>query len=147
MLIREATKKDLQEIQELLGGMDNESALEPEEAADIWNRINQYPYYKVFVAEDEFHGNKVVGTFCLIILDNLGHRGAKLAVVENVIVSHKLRGQGVGHQMMAYAMEMAKEENCYKIMLSSNKKRILAHKFYKKIGFKQHGISFAVEVQ
>ncbi|MCO1601628.1 GNAT family N-acetyltransferase [Desulfosporosinus nitroreducens] len=47
---------------------------------------------------------------------------------------------------MQFVMEKAKEENCYKLMLSSNKKRIEAHKFYEQLGFRQHGISFMIEV-
>jgi N-acetylglutamate synthase-like GNAT family acetyltransferase len=143
MLIREAIEKDLPDVLELLRSMDGESEMDSGEALNIWNKIKQYPYYKLLVVEDN---NRIIGTCSLIIIDNLGHKGAKLAVVESVIVERKFRGRGVGHIMMNHVMEMAKKEKCYKIMLSSNKKRILAHRFYQKLGFKQHGISFVVEV-
>jgi len=64
-----------------------------------------------------------------------------------VIVEKSCRGKGVGKLMMNHAMELAKAERCYKLMLSSNKKRIEAHKFYQRLGFNQHGISFAIEVE
>jgi GNAT superfamily N-acetyltransferase len=144
MLIREAAQKDLPEVLELLKGMDDESEMDMDEALQIWDSIKKYPYYKIIVVEDEC---RIIGTYSLIIIDNLGHRGAGLAVVESVIVEKSCRGKGVGKLMMNHAMELAKAERCYKLMLSSNKKRIEAHKFYQRLGFNQHGISFAIEVE
>ncbi|TEB14878.1 putative acetyltransferase [Pelotomaculum sp. FP] len=143
MLIREARETDLTEILELLKDMDGEEALSSGDALSIWRNINRYPYYKIFIAEDD---KIIIGACSLIVIDNLGHKGAKLAVAENVIVSPAHRGRGVGARMMRFVMERAKEENCYKLMLSSNKKRVLAHRFYKQLGFEQHGISFMIEV-
>jgi len=144
MLIREAAQKDLPEVLELLKGMDDESEMDMDEALQIWDSIKKYPYYKIIVVEDEC---RIIGTYSLIIIDNLGHRGGGLAVVESVIVEKSCRGKGVGKLMMNHAMELAKAERCYKLMLSSNKKRIEAHKFYQRLGFNQHGISFAIEVE
>lgn len=143
MLIREATETDLPEIIELLKDMDGEDGVAPGEALSIWRKINEYPYYKIFVAEDN---RIIIGTCSLIIIDNLGHIGAKLALAESMIVRRECRGSGVGSQLMRYVMERAKEEKCYKLMLSSNKKRTLAHRFYEQLGFEQHGISYMIEV-
>ncbi len=143
MLIREVRETELPELLEILKGMDGEVGPDPGESLSIWQKINEYPYYKIFVAEDN---EIIIGACSLIIIDNLGHRGAKLAVAENVIVSPAHRGSGVGAKMMRFVMERAKEENCYKLMLSSSKKRIHAHRFYEKLGFEQHGISFIIEV-
>lgn len=143
MLIREASENDLGEVLELLRQIDGEEALGIEKAGEIWEAILKYPYYKLMVAEEE---GKIIGTFSLIIIDNLGHHGSRLAVVESVIVHSDYRSRGIGKKMMEEAMKRAKEEKCYKLMLSSNKKRIRAHKFYEELGFHQHGISFAIEV-
>lgn len=143
MLIREAVEADLGEVQRLLITMDGDNEVEASRALEIWNRMKQYPYYKVLVVEED---QRLIATCSLIILDNLGHQGAKLAVVESVIVEQNYRRNGVGQMMMNHVMELAQKEGCYKLMLSSNKKRIMAHKFYQKLGFKQHGISFIVEV-
>lgn len=142
MLIREADKRDLPHILKLLGSMDGEGAMSLDNAEAIWIKIVEYPYYKTFLAEDE---GRIVGTYSLIIIDNLGHLGSKLAVAENVIVSEDYRGKGIGSMMMKDAMERAAKLKCYKLMLSSNKKRTAAHEFYTRLGFEQHGISFMVE--
>jgi len=143
MLIREAVEAELPELLEILTGMDGEDGLEPGEALPIWRRINEYPYYKIFVAECD---RMIIGTCSLIIIDNLGHKGAKLAVAESMIIRPEFRGRGIGSQMMQFVMKRAREENCYKLMLSSNKKRAFAHRFYKQLGFQQHGISYMIEV-
>lgn len=143
MLIRQATETDLSEIIELLKGMDGEDGLDPLEALNIWRKMDCYSYYKVFVAE---YNQLIIGTCSLIIIDNLGHSGAKLAVAESMIVSKDYRGLGIGSKLMQFILAKAQEENCYKLMLSSNKKRIKAHKFYEQLGFQQHGISFMIEV-
>lgn len=144
MLIREATYEDLTEILSLLKEMDGEDGLGIDTARSIWIKMEQYPYYKVFVLEVDGH---ILGTCSLIILDNLGHHGAKLAIAESMIVRSDCRGRGIGQQLMQHVMNRAKEENCYKLMLSSNKKRVQAHHFYEQLGFQQHGISFMIEVE
>jgi len=139
MLIRQATDKDLPKIIDLLREMDGEDGLAQDESWATWTKINEYPYYKIFVIEERA---SLIGTCSLVIIDNLGHLGAKLAVAENMIISQEFRGQGMGNQLMKFVMARAKEEKCYKLMLSSNKKRTLAHNFYEKLGFEPHGISF-----
>jgi len=52
-------------------------------------------------------GGEIVGTFALLIMDNLAHalRGAPSGIVEDVIVHLTRQGQGIGKQIMQYAME------------------------------------------
>ena len=138
-MIRQGIEADLPQVLELLKGMDGEDGMDQGEALIIWRKMTEYPYFKTFVVEDN---QLIIGTCSLIIIDNLGHKGAKLAVAESMIISQEYRGQGVGSRLMKFVMEKVKEENCYKLMLSSNKKRIEAHKFYEQLGFQQHGISF-----
>lgn len=38
-----------------------------------------------------------------------------------------------------------REASCYKLALSTNRKRDAAHDFYKSLGFAQHRLSFLVE--
>ncbi|WP_088189565.1 GNAT family N-acetyltransferase [Desulfosporosinus sp. FKA] len=143
MLIRQATEQDLLSIVDLLQAMDGEEKIDYGEAVTIWRKMKEYPYYKVFVVADS---DQIIAACSLIILENLGHRGAKLALAESVIVAANYRGSGIGSMLMHFIMDEAKEGNCYKLMLSSNKKRLQAHAFYQKQGFQQHGISFAVEL-
>lgn len=98
-----------------------------------------YPNYALYVA---VQGAEVVGTFALLIMDNLGHRGAPSAMVEDVAVDPGVQGQGIGKAMMRHAMALAAATGCYKLALSSNLKRDKAHAFYDSLDFERHGYSF-----
>ena len=88
----------------------------------------------------------MVGTFTLLIIDNLAHRGAKSAILEDVVVAGDLRGQGIGRRMLSDAAQLCREKGCYKIVLSSNRRRLGAHRFYRALGFSRHGSSFSLDL-
>ncbi len=44
-------------------------------------------------------------------------------------------GQGLGRKVMKMAIEFARENNCYKVILQSASFRKEAHQFYKNLGF------------
>jgi len=52
--------------------------------------------------------------------------------------------EGIGKEMMKFALKICKEKGCYKVSLSSNLKREKAHRFYEGIGFEKHGYSFSM---
>lgn len=139
--IREATAKDLPALLNLYRqlGMDNGKVLPLEKAESIFLRISNYPDYCIYLAEAV---NEPVGTFALLVMDNLGHLGAPSAIIEDVVVSNNCRGQGIGQKMMVFATDLAKEKGCYKFFFSSNINRIDAHRFYENLGFEKHGYSF-----
>ena len=63
-----------------------------------------------------------------------------------MVVAPEWRGQGIGAAMMREAQRLAAQAGCYKLALSSNLKRDDAHRFYRSLGFRQHGVSFWVDV-
>lgn len=138
-----ATYRDLPEILELYRQLDPEgSPVFPlADAKNIFETINKYPDYQVYVAR---RYGKTLGTFALLIVDNLAHLGARYGIVEDVVVTADCRRMGIGGQMMRFAMQKCHTAGCYKLVLSSNKKRADAHRFYKNLGFRQHGYSFVV---
>ncbi|MFC1736668.1 GNAT family N-acetyltransferase [Candidatus Hydrogenedentota bacterium] len=143
---RIASKADLPQILRLYTqpDFDDGRVLSANEAESILDRIGQYPNYKLFVAICE--GN-IVGTFALLIMDNLGHMGARSAIIEDMAVDPTLQGRGIGKAMMKYALGLANKEGCYKAMLSSNLKRERAHAFYESLKFERHGYSFLLNAQ
>ena len=142
--IRVATEADLPSILALYVEVEDDGrVLSIEKARSILTRMKSYPDYKVYVA---VLGGSIVGTFSLLIMDNLAHLGAPSGVVEDVVVRGDWQGKGVGKQMMRFAMDHCRERRCYKLALSSNLKREAAHRFYDGLGFRRHGYSFLVEV-
>jgi ribosomal protein S18 acetylase RimI-like enzyme len=145
--IRKAAESDLPAVLRLYAqpGMDSGRVLTVDDAAKILRRMATYPEYAVYVATA--NDGSVVGTFALLVMDNLAHMGTPSAVVEDVCVDEQLRGQGIGKAMMHFAMEFARQRGCYKLALSSNAAREGAHAFYRTLGFVQHGLSFHVPLR
>ena len=144
-VIREATAVDLPAVLSLYSQpeIDDGNVLDLETAEAILLRMRSYPSYRLFVA---YSGDRIVGTYTLVILDNLAHKGARSALVEAVVVLAERHWQGIGKAMMNHAMALCRESKCYKLALSSNLTREPAHKFYEGLGFKQHGFSFLVDL-
>ena len=143
--IRTAQNRDLPQILQIYSqpGVDDGVMLSLAEAEQIFQRMESYPNYHLYVAELD---GVVVGTFALLIMDNLGHLGAPSGVVEDVAVEPSFQGRGIGKMMMEYAMERCREARCYKMALSANLQRVAAHQFYENLGFQRHGYSFVVEL-
>ena len=143
--IRLATLADLPDVLRLYAqpDLDNGETLSLDKAAQFFKTIQQYPSYRLFVAELEDH---IVGTFMLLVMDNLLHLGAASAIVEAVAVDPAFQSHGIGRQMMHWVMAEAHRSGCYKLVLSSNQTRDRAHAFYDSLGFARHGYSFYVEL-
>lgn len=141
--LRPAVASDLPAVLGLYGQpeIDDGDLLPLADATRIWARMASYPNYKLYVAVQD---KRVVGTFALLIMDNLGHLGAPSAVVEDVAVEPDAQGQGIGKAMMRHAMALAADNGCYKLTLSSNLKREKAHAFYAALDFERHGYSFRI---
>lgn len=143
LIIREATEDDLADVLRAYA----ESGIEGDEAFDVEGarahvvRFRAYPSYRLFVATS---GGELVGTYSLLVMDNLAKRGARSGIVEDVAVRPSAQGQGVGRAMMAHALEACRRAGCYKLMLSSNMRRDAAHRFYESLGFERHGYSFQI---
>jgi GNAT superfamily N-acetyltransferase len=141
ILFREALEDDLPAILRLYASawINDEEEFTLEEARQQLQVFRRYPSYRVFVATID---GAVVGTYELLIMDNLAKRGRKSGVVEDVAVGPDLRGRGIGRAMMDHARQLCLEAGCYKFVLSSNLKREEAHRFYDALGFERHGYSF-----
>lgn len=143
VVIREAYEEDLPAILSLYGQIDmnDGQVLTLEQARAIFARFRLYPNYRLYVAT---LNQDVVGTFALLIMDNLAHQGASSGVVEDVVVHSNWQGQGIGQRMMEFAIARCREAGCYKLALSSNLKREAAHRFYEGLDFQKHGYSFII---
>ncbi len=142
--IQEAKEKDLSSVLSLFKQPDvDKDVLSILQAQRIFNRIRLYPDYKIYVAKAD---HRIVGTFSLLMMDKLAHLGAKSGIVDDVMVHQDWQGKGIGKKMMQFAMELCREADCYKLTLSSDMKRELAHQFYEKLGFKKHGYSFVIDL-
>jgi GNAT superfamily N-acetyltransferase len=140
--IRPARQNELAAILNLYAELEfgaESKSLDLPDAEKLWERIRRYPDYAIYVALVE---GKIVGTFALLVMDNLAHLGAPSGIIEDVVVHPKWQGKGLGKQMMQFAIAKCQQAKCYKLVLSSNLKRERAHQFYLDLGFEKHGYSF-----
>lgn len=146
LAIREADASDLPAVLALYAqpGLDDGRVLPLSEAEALFARFARYPDYRLYVAEKD---GALVGTFALLVMDNLGHLGTPSAVVEDVVVDPARQGEGIGRAMMEEAARIARARGCYKMILSSNLKRERAHAFYDSLGFERHGHSFRLGLE
>jgi GNAT superfamily N-acetyltransferase len=114
--------------------MDDELSLHPPcgdptpyEAA--FDAIEGDPRSALYVAEC---GEGVVGTFQATVLEQLTGRVRQL---ESVHVHSSVRGRGVGSALMRWALSDAKARGCKRVQLTTQKRRVAAHRFYARLGF------------
>ncbi|MEL6222344.1 MAG: GNAT family N-acetyltransferase [Cyanobacteria bacterium J06627_8] len=143
--IREATRRDLTSVLALYSqpALDNGVVLSMEHAEHIFEQMLTYPNYRLYIS---VYGSLIIGTFTLLIMDNLIHDGRPSGIVEAVAVDPEFQNQGIGKCMMQFAMDRCREFGCYKLMLSANLSRDRAHEFYQSLGFQQHGYSFITDL-
>jgi GNAT superfamily N-acetyltransferase len=143
--IEVATRADLADILSLIGqpDMSPDNNLSLAEAAALFERMQANPAQKLYVAK---LGTVSIGAFSLLTVQHLSHNGGLSLIIEDVVVKTEQQGQGVGRQMVEFAIARARELGCYKLALSSNAKRTDAHTFYERLGFRKHGVTFYLSV-
>jgi ribosomal protein S18 acetylase RimI-like enzyme len=137
VVMREATGADLAAIVALLADDDIGAARESaaplaSEYRRAFDAIDGDPDELLVVA---CLGTEVVGCLQLTLLHHLSHRGAIRAHIESVRVARRLRGHGVGHQLMEWTLARARERGARLAQLSTDKSRVDAHRFYESLGF------------
>lgn len=109
---------------------------------DVLIEMTKYPEFRAYLACDR--DGTPVGTFSLMVFCSPSHQGTWQALLDAVVVKRAHRGRGVGEAMLRHALKLAADAGCYKLSLSSNLKRMDAHRFYERLGFTRHGISFSI---
>jgi ribosomal protein S18 acetylase RimI-like enzyme len=88
---------------------------------------------QLVVAEDG--DDAVVGCLQLCILPGLSSQGASRALIEDVRVATRCRSQGIGEQLMAWAIAEARGRGCKLVEMFTHNTRVDAQRFYKRLGF------------
>lgn len=103
--------------------------------------IDSDPRNRLIVAETD---GKVAGTLQLTFLPGLSRHGMLRAQIEAVRVAAGARGQGLGRQMIAWAVQEARRAGCGMVQLTSDKRRGDAIRFYESLGFEatHEGLKF-----
>lgn len=138
VLFREATIDDLPAIVEMLArdplGAGREKYTLPlsEGYLSAFKAIDADPNNELIVASV---GEQVIAVLQLTFIPNLTYQGSWRALVEGVRVAEAFRSQGVGRQLLRWAIDRAKARNCRILQLTTDKSRVDARRFYESLGF------------
>jgi GNAT superfamily N-acetyltransferase len=134
--IREAVEADIPRLLELLAQLSLDAPSEDLSRMETYRaafaRMAGTNGVTVLVLEED---GRLLGTLTLYIMPNLSHAGAPWGLIENVVVDSSARGRGYGELLMRHAVELARAAGCYKVSLTSSKRRADAHRFYGRLGF------------
>lgn len=130
-MIREAEARDAATIDKLYRELLPNHA-HTEVLAERIEEIRRHEHSFLFVYEVR---EQVVGTAHLhICLDALaGNR--PFGLVERVVMSSEVQGNGYGTELMEHVEQVCLQVNASKILLASGASRQGAHQFYQKLGY------------
>ena len=86
-----------------------------------------------------------VGRAYLYILKNDLHE-EPFGFMEDVFVDEALRGGGIGEALVERVIKEARKRGCYKLIATSRHERIKVHALYRRLGFKDHGHEFRIDL-
>lgn len=139
IIFRVATHSDVPSIVRLLADDELGSLREryenpiPGSYYNAYELINSDPNHELIVAE---LNGEVIGTLHLMFLPSVSFQGGLRAQVESVRVDTRYQNQGIGSQMVKWAIERAKVRGAHIVQLTTHKSRANAHRFYERLGFK-----------
>ena len=139
ILFRLATRADLPSVVRLLADDDLGSQREryesplPESYYSAFEQIDNDSNHELIIAG---RNGEVIGTLHLMFLPSISFQGGLRAQIESVRVDKRFQSQGIGSEMMKWAMERAKQRGAHIVQLTTHKSRVDAHRFYERLGFK-----------
>jgi GNAT superfamily N-acetyltransferase len=141
--LRPVTEAELPLLADILAELDGNAPFPLEQVREKWLEMQRFPDYVAYFAELD---GEIVGTLSLNIFPVLSGAMRSEAIAEAVVIRPAFRGRGLGRAMMRAAMDLAAAKGAYKLALSSNLRRLDAHRFYDGMGFKRHGYSFSTDI-
>ena len=97
-----------------------------------WEFILSNPTLHYVVARSE---GRLLSTCALTVIPNLTRNAQPYGIIENVVTHPDYRGRGIGTQVLQYALDLAWQAGCYKVMLLTGSKQEATLRFYEGAGF------------
>ncbi|GAA1957971.1 GNAT family N-acetyltransferase [Kitasatospora viridis] len=147
LIIRPATREDIPAIVALLAedakGVTRETPndLTPYHAA--FDRLAADPNQHPTVAERD---GEVVGTLQLSVIPGLSRAGTTRTIIEAVRIKESERGNGLGTQLIQWAIEESGRLGAGLVQLTSDSSRADAHRFYERLGFTGSHVGFKLQL-
>lgn len=105
--------------------------------------IDADPNQRLVVAEYE---GQPVGTLQLSFIPGIARLGQFRCIIEAVHIVPTRRNLGLGGELIRWAIDQARDRDCGLVQLTSNKKRLDAHRFYERLGFARSHEGFKLAI-
>ncbi len=132
---RIAKVEDIKELCRFLNELfTQEAEFTPDEAAQeraLKKIISDESVGEIFVAQKD---DEIVAMVNILYTVSTA-LGAKVAILEDMIVDKRYRGQDIGSSLIEFALNCVKAKGCKRVTLLSDSDNFKAHKFYEKHGF------------
>ncbi|HEX6600180.1 MAG TPA: GNAT family N-acetyltransferase [Gemmatimonadaceae bacterium] len=138
--IRLARATDVPELARLFSELGYEIA--PDVLAERWGAFAASGEQGFVAADDASPHGRLLGLVTLHATPVL-HRAGPVGRVTALVVDATFRGCGIGRALMAAAERWAAERGCVLLEVTSNQRRVDAHKFYEGLGFERTSFRFA----
>jgi len=112
-----------------LNELSDTNQLSFDSCSKFWSIYDSNPSQHTIVAEIE---GSIVGTASVIIEFKFLHGGSRVGHIEDVAVISDARKRGIGALLIGHLIEIAKNEECYKVILDCSPENV---PFYIKCGF------------
>lgn len=132
-MVREVKKTELNQLLELYLHLHEDTIPEmTEHLKHVWDSICSDPNHHIIVKEID---GAIVASAVCVIIPNLTRNVRPYAFIENVVTHADYRKKGYATECLNYAKELAKKENCYKMMLLTGSKTEATLHFYENAGY------------
>lgn len=132
-MVREAVKEDLDELSHLYLFLHEKDIPEQSQhLQNVWNEIISDKNHHIIVNVVD---RRIVSSCVCVIIPNLTRNVRPYAFIENVVTHLDCRGKGYATECLNYAREIAKNQNCYKMMLLTGSKEQRTLDFYENAGY------------
>lgn len=136
-MIRKATLKDIDELNKLLKSLfSQESEFKVDkklQTKGLKKIISSKSLGDIFVLEKK---QKVVAMVNVLYSYSTA-LGDRVATLEDMVVTKKYRQNGYGSKLLKSVLKQLEKDGIKRVTLLSDFDNIKAHRFYKKLGFKQ----------
>jgi ribosomal protein S18 acetylase RimI-like enzyme len=136
-IVRAAAAQDLPEVLKLYRHLHpHEPPLDTATAERVWSALLESGCTTVIVAQA---AALLVSSCTLAIVPNLSRGGRSYGVIENVVTHADHRRLGLGRRVLAHALDLAWQADCYKVHLATGSQREATLRFYEGAGFQRGG--------
>lgn len=136
-LLRTATSGDLDAMLALYRHLSpRDPVLDAEAARPDFEALIGSPLAHLLVAQVE---GALVASCLLLVVPNLTRGGRPFGIVENVVTHAGHRRRGHATALLRRAQAIAREADCYKLMLATGRTEEGVLRFYEQAGFTRRG--------